>query len=203
MEFITQLKSWLNLEPSIGCPNSCAYCYRHEDGDFELRTPKPTLPVEELVEQLEEHPFFIPHETHLSINGTKSDAFLPQNKERTFRLMDMLDSRGYRNWVTVVTKAGISPDDARRLKSFSNIKVVVYVTYSEMPSFIERVPNQQRIESMKSLNSDGVKTILYWRPIIAGFNTSREQLGRVLDVGGRYADAFVLSGLRVSPVIKK
>lgn len=203
LETITQMKSWLNVELSSGCPYSCAYCFRHSDGDFSIKKPMPTAPVDEIFQQLLKHTFFIPDKTHVSVSGSKSDAFLAQNKSRTFEFLELLDKQGFKNWVTIVTKAEITRDDARILKNFPSITPVVFVTYSEMPSSIESIPNEQRISSMKALSEAGVRTVLYWRPLIEGFNTSDEQIEKVLEAGEKYACAFVLSGLRATPEIKR
>lgn len=198
MELITQLKSWLDIEPSVGCPNKCAYCHRISDGDFYLTKPKATILIERLFLKLQKHPLFIPNETHLSINGIMSDAFLAENKNRTFRFLRLLEKANYKNWVTIITKAFISKNDAKILKKFKNIKPVIFVTYSEMPSFIERVPNSQRIKSLKNLKQAGVKCVLYWRPLVKNVNDSSKKLDKILNIGQRYADAFVLSGLRLT-----
>ncbi len=202
MELIIQLKSWLNLEPSIGCPNSCCYCFRHDDGLFNLKIPRPTISIKTLIKRLEKHPFFIPDITHLSISGTMSDAFLAQNKERTFSLLEHLDKKEYKNWITIVTKGEITENDAKRLKKLHNITPVIFVTYSEMPSSMEGVSNKQRIKTIKELKKQGIKVVIYWRPLIKGFNTSKKQIKKILNIGEKYADAFVLSGLRISENIK-
>ena len=203
MELITQLKSWLNIEPSIGCSNTCVYCYRHSDGDFYLRSPQPTIPLRNLFKQLQKHPLFVPNQTHLSINGIKSDAFLFENKVRTFKFLSLLDKAGYSNRVIITTKGLIDRNDAENLKKFKNIKPVIFVTYSEMPEGIEGVSNDQRIKSLKNLKEAGVECILYWRPLIKGVNDSEKQVRKVLDIGIKYANAFVLSGLRLTKEIRK
>jgi len=204
MKLITQLKSWLNIEPSIGCPNDCVYCHRHTDGDFDLKIPQPTVAIGALFRCLQRHPLFTPNQTHLSINGVKSDAFLPENKKRTFQFLKLLDKMGYSNMVIITTKGLIDKNDAKNLRKLKHIKPVIFVTYSEMPRMLEKISNSQRIQSLKNLKkSGGIKCILYWRPLIKGINDSFKQIEKVLTIGEKYADAFVLSGLRLTPAIKK
>ena len=201
-ENITQLKSWLNLEPTSGCPYSCAYCFRNSDGDFALKEPIPLVSIEGLISDLLKHPLFVPDKTHLSISGTKGDAFLPQNKESTFQILKLLDDTGLKNLVTIVTKGLITKSDATRLKLFKKITPIVFVTYSEMPKTVESVPNEQRINSLENLHSEGIKTILYWRPIIDGYNNNESAIKKVLSIGEEFVDAFVISGLRMTKEIK-
>jgi len=201
MKNVTQLKSWLNIEHSTGCPYQCAYCYRHDEGVFELRKPKPLASIGNIIKELENYPFFEPGQTHLSISGTKSDAFLPQTRTRTFQILDYLEDKSYKNPVSIVTKSNLTETDGEKLAQYKKITPFIFVSYSVMPSSIESASNFGRVATMKLLKKKGVKVILYWRPLIRGINTSSRLLKRVLSVGERYADAYVLSGLKITAKI--
>jgi len=203
MEFkpIIQLKTWLDMEFAVGCPYSCAYCFRVDDGNFDLNKPKTVICPGALVEELEKSPLFIPDMTHLSISGTGSDGFVRQNIKNTFEILSILDKKRYKNSVAIVTKSRLSEKDIKVLESYKNLTLVIFVTYSEMPSSIEKVSNKTRIDTLKQLAQSHIKSVLYWRPIIEGINTSPKQLSKVLEIGEKYADAFVISGLRYSDSI--
>lgn len=198
---IIQLKTWLNMEFAVGCPYSCAYCFRVDDGNFDLNKPMTMISPRALIDELENSPLFIPDLTHLSISGTGSDAFVKQNTKNTFEILSILDKKEHKNWVAIVTKSKLSKNDIKVLESFRNIRLVIFVTYSEMPSSIEKVLNETRIDTLRKLKQSSIKSVLYWRPLIEGVNTSVRQLSKVLAVGEKYADAFVISGLRYSDPI--
>ncbi|MEA3229520.1 MAG: hypothetical protein U9P44_01270, partial [archaeon] len=58
-EIMTQLKTWLNIEPSQGCPYSCIYCFRHDDDNddvFDNTVPTPLASFDYIMGALEQHP---------------------------------------------------------------------------------------------------------------------------------------------------
>jgi|GEM_PF-3471174 len=200
---IKQLKTWLSINPVIGCPSECAYCIMHND-DINLTYPIRIENTKNLVEKISKHRLFLPHKTHLSIHNMTTDPFLPnsESKRVTFELLRELDSLGYENTVGLITKCLVNDEDVSFLESLSNIRIVVLVSYSEMPRKIEPIGNEQRIKTMEILSESKLGIILYWRPIVEGWNSDMEKIDKVLDVGENYADAFVISGLTFTQKIK-
>ncbi|MGA3020559.1 MAG: radical SAM protein [Candidatus Micrarchaeales archaeon] len=200
-EIIKQLKSWLAINPIIGCPSECAYCYRQDDNIFWVKEPVQIRTVEETLNNLLNHRFFLPNSTPIAICNMTTDPFFEKPKKFIYELLSKLDDSGYTNSVGLITKQLITKDDIAFLESLSNININVFVTYSEMPKNIEPIGNERRKQSLKNLSDSKIKTILYWRPIIEGQNTDEKRIKEVLDFGEKCADAFVISGLKISPNI--
>lgn len=200
-EVIKQQKSWLAVNPVIGCPSECKYCYRHDDNIFSVEEPIQIENEEETLNNLLNHRFFLLNSTPIAMHNMTTDPFFELPKKVTYRLLEGLDNLGYKNTVGLITKQLVTKDDISFLESLSNIDVNVLVTYSEMPESIEPIGNEKRIQSLKNLSNSSTKTILYWRPIINGQNTDEGKIRKVLEVGESCADAFVVSGLKASPKI--
>ena len=70
-----------------------------------------------------------------------------------------------------------------------------------LPSHIEPVPIAPRVRNLKILSRSRVPCVLYFRPIVKGWNDSRAKIRRLLNLGERYCDAISIGGLRLSPEI--
>lgn len=92
----------------------------------------------------------------------------------------------------------MKPEDAARLNHLMNIKVTLLFTYSGIDNKqIEPYPSGVAAESLKLLSASSprkYRTILYWRPLVAGLNDTDQHLAEACDLG-KHADATVLTGL--------
>jgi len=201
VEVIKQLKSWLSVNPIIGCPLECKYCYRHDNDIFSIKKPKQIQSDEETLNELLNHRLFLPNSTPIAIHNMATDPFLKKPKETAFKILEELDELKYKNSTGLITKKIITKDDIAFLESLSNIDVNVLVTYSEMPKNIEPIGNEDRKKSLKNLSESKIKTVIYWRPLIKGQNTDEKRMETVLEYGENYADAFIVSGLKATPKI--
>lgn len=199
-DIVEQTTSWLTVNPMLGCSLDCAYCFRSK-----WNAPsKPQLktPVEQCLNHLEKNRLFIPDLTPLSANVSSTDALLPKVKETTFDIIKYLDERGYKNIFGLISKLQLCYQDIQFLTSLKNIRFVFLVSYSEIPSHIESVPVEPRIENLINLKKAGIPSVLYYRPIVKGWNDKESKIRKVLYVGGKYASAIAIGGLRLSKEIR-
>ena len=61
-------------------------------------------------------------------------------------------------------------------KQIDNLDIEVCVSYSQMPKKVEPIGNRKRIAFLKRLGASKIKTVLYYRPIIVGWNTSSRKM---------------------------
>ena len=198
-------KSGLSLNHIIGCPNDCLYCVRHIFRAYSLRQPHAILSDNEAVRCLLENHYFRAHVTPLQLLNRATDPFLPAVKEHTHAVLRALDSEGFRNVVTVITRCPVTEEDCCRLNSLQNLRVALFVSYSGIEDKrIERFDKSISAKSLKIAFTNALKyrVILYWRPIIQGINDEPEQLASVLALGG-YAHAIVFTGLIYRSSIKR
>jgi DNA repair photolyase len=158
--------------------------------------------VSDAIEELVNHPLFVPHQTPVSINVSSTDALLPQVQHSTFKAIELLESKRLCNPFGVTTKLSIPVDRINFLKSLKHVRPIIFVSLALLPRNIEPVPVQPRIENLKKLKVAGIPSVLYFRPIVPGWNDSSETIQELLSLGETYCAAICIGGLRVSPEIE-
>ncbi|WP_163858863.1 hypothetical protein [Paenibacillus elgii] len=197
LDYINYRKSGLSLNHIIGCPLNCAYCVRHFWGNFDDKTPHMICTDEEAITSLLNHQYFIPDVTPIQLFNKATDPFLPSVKAHTFYILNSLDKKGLKNIVTVITRYKVDEEDMKILESLENIKLVLFFTYSGITeSRIEPIaPFDITLNSIRIASKMRKKTkiVLYWRPIVIGWNDAEETMKKVLDVGS-LCDGIVFTG---------
>lgn len=198
---VDETKSWLAINPIIGCILGCKYCFRVQwsIGD----TPSLIYTPEESVKALLRHPRFVEGHTPIAVNVCATDPFIPQSKEFTFKCLQLLDNSGISNVVGLTTKFGLTEHDLEVIKSCKNLRIVILISYAAMPENIEPFPSKPRIDTLRLLSISKVPTILYFRPIVRRWNDDSESILKVLSLGQQYSDATAIGGLRLSPRIMR
>lgn len=191
-------KSGLSINHVVGCPINCAYCVRHKDGNYEMKTPHALFSDEEIVRRLLRHPYFVMGVTPLQIFNKATDGFLPMVKPHLFKTLKLLDDQGVSNDVLLITRFKIGERDCEFINSLKHLRVTILVTYSGIEDErIEPIPNKIPIQSLKVAykNSERYRVILYWRPIVSGLNDSDMQIDFALNHLSECAHATVFTGL--------
>jgi DNA repair photolyase len=195
--YIEFRKSGLSVNHVVGCPLDCAYCVRHFWGNFEQKEPQLLASDEEAFAALLSNPFFVPHLTPVQLFNRATDPFLPKVKRHTLRFAQLMDGRGLQNHLLIITRYRVEKEDVAALENLTNLRVTVLFTFSGMNgSKIEPIPEGIPMGSIKTsfANKNRVKTILYWRPIVEGWNDSEETFDKVLHAA-TLTDALVFTGL--------
>lgn len=194
-------KSGLSLNHIIGCSLNCAYCVRHFFDNFEMKAPQMLTSDEEAVRMLTGHKFFIPHRTPLQLFNRATDPFLPSVKPHTHKVLQLLDQLGLTNLMLIITRYKVTSEDMFLLESLRSLKITLLFTYSGLGGTnIEPLPNSVTLNSIDIAfkNKERVRTILYWRPIVPGWNDDDTTVDHVLDVAKR-TDAIAYTGLFYRP----
>nr|WP_062340072.1 hypothetical protein [Herbidospora sakaeratensis] len=196
-QIITNRKSGLSLNHVIGCPLDCGYCVRHFWGNFEQKTPQLLVSTPEAVEMLVGHEAFRPHSTPVQLFNKATDPMLPGVKPHTFAVLNELDRRGMTNLVLIITRFHVSAEDMATLEGFRSLRITLLFTYSGISdSRVEPIAKSQTtVNAIKTAARERKRTkvILYWRPIVPGWNDDADTMAGVLDVG-RDVDALVFTG---------
>lgn len=192
-------KGWLSLNWVAGCNLGCAYCYRATRKEEEELT-KPVQLYDEgfVADFLMSHPFFVPHfrdrqpdfiPTVIGLHTSSTEPFLNGVRDKTIRMLKLLDSKGLMNPVVIITKWYLNEDEIADLEaSLHNISLYISICYSAMPSDVEPVSAPETAERRKAFMdrlsvSKVLKPIHYYRPIALGWNDSEEQIMRALRFG--------------------
>ena len=190
-------KSGLSLNHIVGCPLDCGYCVRHLFNNFDMKRPHLLMDDKSAVEELIGSPWFRAHATPIQLFNKATDPFLPNVKDHLHSTLRLLDDRGLRNHVLVITRWRIDDTDVARLEELRNLRLTVLVTWSGISdALIEPVDSNIAVESLRRLKHGATRTksILYWRPVVAGLNDGEEYISRAREIA-ELADATVFTGL--------
>lgn len=196
-QIVTYRKSGLSLNHVIGCPLDCGYCVRHFWGNFEVKTPQLLVTTEQAIEMLTGHAGFRAGVTPVQLFNKATDPFLPGVKPHLFEVLRALDERGLTNLVLLITRFRVTEADMAALEQLRNLRVTLLFTYSGLadPRVEPIAKSSITLTSLATAcrNGNRTKVILYWRPIVPGWNDDPATMARVLDAG-RDADAIVFTG---------
>ncbi|MFC9624429.1 radical SAM protein [Streptomyces sp. NPDC056930] len=190
-------KSGLSLNWIVGCPLECGYCVRHLFDNFEMKVPRRLMSDEEAVTRLVSHPYFRAHKTPIQLLNRATDPMLPIVKPHMFNVLQKLDEQGLTNHVLIITRWRVTPEDCAALNSFTNLRLTVLVTHSNIADpAIEPVDSHIAAESLRTLyeHAERYRTVLYWRPIVPGLNDSDADIERARELS-QHAHATVFTGL--------
>jgi DNA repair photolyase len=196
-QIITNRKSGLSLNHVIGCPLDCGYCVRHFWGDFVHKTPHLLCPTDQALQILIEHEAFRPTTTPIQIFNKATDPFLPGVKPHMFHILRALDDLGLDNPVLIITRFRVTARDMAALEELRHLRVTLLFTYSGITD--PRVePIAKSAITTTSIatacaHKHRTRVVLYWRPIVAGWNDQPDTMARVLTVGNA-VDAIVFTG---------
>ena len=149
------------------------------------------------VEELINNPWFRAHATPVQLFNRATDPFLPNVKDHLHRTLRLLDDRGLANPVLVITRWRIDVTDVAKLEELNNLRLTILVTWSGISDArIEPVDSNVSVESLVTLKQGAsrTKSILYWRPVVAGLNDGDEYITRARELA-ELADATVFTGL--------
>jgi hypothetical protein len=143
------------------------------------------------------HPAFRPTITPIQLFNKATDPFLPGVKPHLFHVLEALDAKGLDNLVLVITRFRVTTDDMTRLEQLRRLRVTLLFTYSGItdPRIEPIARGQTTIRSIDTACAAKTRTkvVLYWRPIVPGWNDQPDTMAHVLDTGRR-ADAIVFTG---------
>jgi hypothetical protein len=154
------------------------------------------------VDLLTRHHAFRPHTTPIQLLNKATDPFLPGVRPHLFRVLRALDQPGYTNHVLIITRFTVTAADMADLESLRHLRVTVLFTYSGItdPRVEPIAKSGITVTSIRTACAAKERTgvILYWRPIVPGWNDQPGTMAHVLDVG-RNADAIVFTGYYHKP----
>lgn len=198
---ILYLKSSISISAYTGCLIGCKYCIlstcRENNKIWKV------VEEDKLIENLSRYKYFVENFTPITINNI-SDPFLNNLlKESTFKLLRLIESRGWTNPVILITKGYLTDKDIESLKKF-NLNLYVFYTLSGLSEMLENRDLSAQVETIKKLSGcKNVKLIHYWRPVIEGVNSDDDTIETVAKLATKYFKASIVSGIRVNSHIKE
>lgn len=188
------MKSALSINTFLGCTLGCRYCVvKYALDDY---TKKRISNPDELFSELITHRFFCPDKTLLVINN-KTDPFLPEVRQDTFRIVQRIEVENLKNPIMLISKLGLREEELEILENYPG-KVYFLCSYSNMPKNVEPVSGKQ-LAALNILKlRKNVRSLHYFRPLIEGINDSSDSIEKVLEDVQGACDCSIVSGIRLT-----
>lgn len=189
----------MTIHTGIGCSLKCTYCYIEDMGFKWVVEPYPLTGLQ-LVYALASNPYFVPGEygTLIAV-GSVTEPFLGVTREKTFEYIEAIAAY-LKNPIQFSTKMYLTRKEAYKLKQLdpgiSPLITIVTIKYKDKLEPLAPPPDK-RFETIKNLRSEGLKPILFLRPIIPGITENEyiEILDKARESG---AVGVVVGSLRIT-----
>lgn len=213
---VSVANSSLSIDPWVGCKWQCAYCHvQGSNQDLAENNAMPRDPrrrsahtIQEIIDELVEHPFFVPDETVISI-GTASTEPLAQGPviDSTLEIMDTMIHKGLQNPFWIVTKRGVPKGLGSKIERVVGATkgLMISLCWADNPKNIEPVQNN-RFKYADEAQTAGATLAWYMRPLSPSWSGTPEKVEQMMQwMQGRYdhlLSAIVPGGLRWSEGIE-
>ena len=183
-----------SVNPYVGCPHACKYCY----ASFMKRFTGHTEPWGTFLDVKHWKPITNPHkyDGQRIVIGSVTDGYNPYEGEfcRTRRLLEEL--KGTNAEIMICTKSDLVLRDLDLLKKFPKVTVSwsINTLDEQFRMDMDRaVSIERRIKAMKKVYEAGIRTVCFVSPIFPGITDVKSIIGRVRD----FADLIWLENLNL------
>ncbi len=197
-----------SLNPYVGCQHGCVYCYAREYTRYREvadRWGSLVYVKENLLSLLEsETKRLKPGTVGLS---TVTDPYQPVESvlKLTRRSIEILLKRGFK--VSIQTKSPLVLRDLDILatnKDSVDVGFTIITLDPRVASLLEpgAPPPAGRAEALRRISERGVRTWLFYGPVIPGFNDDSESFAGVLEAVAGGIDLVLVDKLRITPRVR-
>lgn len=183
-----------SVNPYVGCPHACKYCY----ASFMKRFTGHTEPWGTFLDVKNWKPISNPnkYDRQRIVIGSVTDGYNPYEEEflRTRRLLEEL--RGSNAEIMVCTKSDLVLRDLDLLKQFRKVTVSwsVNTLDEQFRTDMDNAVNiERRLNAMKQIYKAGIRTVCFVSPIFPGITDIKAIIEQVKD----YADLVWLENLNL------
>ena len=183
-----------SVNPYVGCPHACKYCY----ASFMKRFTGHTEPWGTFLDVKHWKPITNPHkyDGQRIVIGSVTDGYNPYEEEfcRTRRLLEEL--KGTNAEIMICTKSDLVLRDLDLLKKFPKVTVSwsINTLDEQFRKDMDRaVSIERRIAAMRKVYEAGIRTVCFVSPIFPGITDVKAIIERVRD----FADLIWLVNLNL------
>lgn len=189
-----------SVNPYVGCPHACKYCY----ASFMKRFTGHTEPWGTFLDVKHWKPIDNPHkyDGQRIVIGSVTDGYHPYEEDfcRTRKLLEEL--KGTNAEIMICTKSDLVLRDIDLLKGFQKVTVSwsVNTLDEQFRCDMDRaVSIERRLKAMKQIYNAGIRTVCFISPIFPGITDVKAIVNRVKD----YADLIWLENLNLRGQFKR
>lgn len=186
---VSVANSALSIDLWVGCTWQCVYCHvQGSDQDLAENGAMPRKPrrrsqhtVDEIIDALLEHPFFVPDVTMISIGTASTEPFAPGVVNSTFEIMNTFIRRGLKNPFWIVTKYGVPrgrKDDFEHIVK-STRGLMISLCWANNPLEVEPVQNN-RFANAEEAKAAGAVLTWYMRPLSPEWSGTRDGIEKMM-----------------------
>lgn len=186
---VSVANSALSIDLWVGCSWQCAYCHVQgsgqdlaDNGAMPRKTQRRTQhTVDEIINALLVHPFFVPDVTMISIGTASTEPFAPGVIDSTFEIMDAFIRRGLKNPFWIVTKYGVPRGRKRDFERIVQAThgLMISLCWADNPVEIEPVKNN-RFANAAEAKEAGAVLAWYMRPLSPEWSGTREGIEKMM-----------------------
>lgn len=193
------------FNPYVGCRHGCLYCYVPDVLRYGVSSPEWGREVAVKEGVLEKLAMDLKRLSPGVVGvSTATDPYQPLEKtlELTRTALKLFQSCGWP--VSVQTKSALVRRDLDILKSG---KFELGLTVTSMDDDFQRLfepcasPPQERAETLMEASSLGIKTFLFFGPIIPGFNDSAENVRAIVSLAQSTGSSLLYDRINLKPLM--
>jgi DNA repair photolyase len=193
------------INPYLGCEHGCIYCYvpdvirskEFQNGWGSIVYAKENI-VEALLKQIRA---IKPGVTGYS---TVTDPYQPYERKMCFarKIIEILLSHRFR--ISFQTKSSLILRDIDMIRG-DNVEVGFTITSLDKEFAKKFEPNssppEERAQALETFSEKGVKTWIFYGPIICGFNDDDENLYNLFQLAKKTRSYIMYDKLRLKPIL--
>lgn len=195
------------INPYLGCEHGCIYCYvpdvlrgkEFQNGWGTIVYAKENI-VEALLNQIR---VIRPGVTGYS---TVTDPYQPYEKRMCFARKIIETLLSYRFRISFQTKSSLILRDIDIIGG-ENVEVGFTITSLDKEFTKKFEPKsslpEERVQALETFSEKGVKTWIFYGPIICGFNDSDENIYNLVNLAKKTRSYILYDKLRLKPILSK
>lgn len=194
----TRVKDYLNktklsyldyvINPYVGCPNNCLYCYASYMSSFSKHTEAWGEFVDAKLTRKRINLYKIWHKKVMISTVTDPYNAYEEKYGITRKIMEQLVRADA--YITVMTKSKLVLRDLDLLKNIKNLEVAISISILDdnLKEKIEPLSSsvKERIETLKALKDNKIKTIVFIAPVIPEITDFR----KIIEATHEYTDEY-------------
>jgi DNA repair photolyase len=194
--------TWISLDPISGCPYHCSYCVLRHGGNCG-KAPQRLTTAKTAVGKLYEYPLFVKNVSPLTI-GSETDIFNKKNIQYLYQILNELNKRKCSNPISLVTKSPLSEQVLEKLKEYSSLTIIFFLSFSGLGKRFEPGLNESNIKkNFVLVKKCDFKSVHYWRPLIPPLIHDAGLMREIIDFVKDYSEASVIIGLKLHPELNR